>query len=664
MSVNSTSSASSSVLSGYSSKLRMSGLASGLDTDSIVSSLMKNERIPLDKILQKKQLAEWKRDAYRDSTTLLRGLKSDFLDVIKPANNMLSPNTYKKFTCSSSDSSIVTVTAGSGATAGSHSVSVYNLATADKAVSSSGVTDALQGTAISSYDLSGKSFKITLDGVTKEIYLDNYSYTAGTPATSDIVSKAGTGIQALVDTAFGAGKITASYDGNTGKLSFASTGGASKIAVSSGSNTDTDALSLLGFSSGQSNRLDVSQSLEALSTKFANDLVFNASGKLSFTINSKTFEFDKSVSLSSMMNTINSDATANVNMTYDEASDKFILTSKQYGDGDNIRIDAITQQGNFFGPSSAAGIDISNGSAVIAAENQGVDAKVKIDGQLLVRSSNSFTLNGVTYNLLKAHTSPDTQSAGVSVTQDVDSIYNNIKAFIDKYNDVIDKLNTKMSEKYDRDYQPLTDDQKSGMNADDIKKWEDKAKTGLLQNDALLQNAVYSMRRALSDAVDGIGINLSSIGITTGTYSDKGKLTIDETKLKDAISKNPDAISDLFCKSSTSYPSNYKLSVSQKSTRYKEEGLAYRISDILDENIRTTGGKGVLLQKAGITGDITEFDNTIYDEIAGYNQKISEWTDKLKDKENYYYQKYTNLEQAMSKMNQQSSWLTSQLSKG
>ena len=81
----------------YSSTLRITGLATGLDTDQIVSDLMKVERIPYDRLYQSKQLAEWKRDTYREITSLLAGFKSEFFDYLRPATNMLSQATYKQF---------------------------------------------------------------------------------------------------------------------------------------------------------------------------------------------------------------------------------------------------------------------------------------------------------------------------------------------------------------------------------------------------------------------------------------------------------------------------------------------------------------------------------------------------------------------------------------
>ena len=640
--------------------MRISGLGgSGLDTDSIVKQLMKSERAPLDKLSQKKQLAQWRQDDYRSITNLLRGLKDAYFNVAKSSSNIMSQSSFKKYVGTTSDSSYVTVSGSAGSTTGSHTISVISLATAGKAVSggASGVTDKLEGT-VSNYALSGKTLQLTVDGVTRDITLDNYTYTAS-PASSDIVSKAGTGLQSLLDQAFGTvlvagvptSKVTASFDAATQKLTFDTAGGASKVTLSGGT-----ALSDLGFTAGASNRLDINQSLDSLKTRFANDLTFNADGKLIFNINGSTFTFDKSVSLSSMMNTINADTKANVNMKYDETTDRFTITAKQLGYGDNIKIDAATQQGNFFGAGSASAIGTGS-----ATTKQGSDAIAMIDNQLVTRNSNSFTVNGVTYNLLKAHADPDTQSVNVSLSLNVDGVYDTIKGFVDKYNEVISTINTKLGEKLERDFQPLTDEQKVGMSDDDIKKWDEKAKAGLLKNDPILQNIVYSMRRALSNGVEGVTTNLSAIGITTGKYQDQGKLIINEDKLKAAIQSDPESVNDLFTKqSTTSYRDANTPELREK--RNKEEGFANRLADIIEDNIRTIGGKGKLLEKAGIQGDSTEYTNTIYKEIDRYDIDMESLADKLADKENAYYARFTAMEKYIQQMSNQSSWLSSQFS--
>jgi len=639
----------------YSAQVRLSGLATGLDTDSLISQLMSVERIPLNKIIQKRQIAEWKRDDYREITNLLKRFKSEFFDILNKDNYMFSQSTYKKYTAVSTDSAYVIASGTSESVPGDYKVTVNKLATADRAVSSGNVTKDLTG-APQDYSLSGKKIKITLDGVTRELTLDNYTN------LDDLVGKAGTGLQALVDTAFGSGKIKVSN--SDGQLKFETTGGASKITLLNGSTSD--GLEQLGFVSGSSNRISTNETLENLASKFASGLSFDGNDNLVFTINSKTFAFSKNTTLASMMNTINSDSTANVNITYDEVTDKFIITAKQTGAGDNIRIQQIG--GTFFtqGTAGAARIDTANPIVLADGGQQGEDAEITINGQAIKRSSNTFTVNGVTYTILKEHTASNPDDT-ITVAQDVDGIYDKIKNFVDKYNEIIDKINSKLSEKYDRNYQPLTSEQKEAMSEDDIKKWEEKAKTGLLRNDSILQNIVYSMRKALSDAVSGVGINLSSIGITTGDYTQKGKLKIDEDKLKEAIRNDIDSVMNLFSKKS-SVTSNIDLSYQESTQRYKEEGLAYRLFDIIEDNIRTirdaNGKKGILLEKAGMVGDASEFKNMLYEEIYSYGKRIVELEEKLIEKENRYYSKYATLEKLISQMNSQSSWLASLTTRG
>ena len=44
---------------------RISGMASGMDIDTMVKGMMDAERVPLDKLYQKKTYTEWQRDDYR-----------------------------------------------------------------------------------------------------------------------------------------------------------------------------------------------------------------------------------------------------------------------------------------------------------------------------------------------------------------------------------------------------------------------------------------------------------------------------------------------------------------------------------------------------------------------------------------------------------------------
>ena len=205
------------------------------------------------------------------------------------------------------------------------------------------------------------------------------------------------------------------------------------------------------------------------------------------------------------------------------------------------------------------------------------------------------------------------------------------------------------------------------MSDKEIELWEEKAKSGLLRNDRILQGIVNELRRALTDLVDEAGLTLSSIGITSGSYTDRGKLQVNESKLKEALLNNRDKVEKLFiAKSDISYSPD--LSLEERTQRYRQSGLMHRVSDILNDYIRTTrnknGNKGILLEKAGISGDTTEYKNTLSNEIKRIEERITRAVQQLNSKEEAYWKKFTVMEKAIQQMNSQSSWLTAQLGLG
>ncbi|WP_199426511.1 flagellar hook-associated protein 2 [Thermaerobacillus caldiproteolyticus] len=109
--------------------MRISGLASGMDIDKIVGDLMKAERIPLDKLYQKKQILEWQRDDYRDINKQLADFDTYLFD-----NFMLSSNFYKK-TATSSNEGALTVKATSSSYDSTNTMTISQLATAASGVS-------------------------------------------------------------------------------------------------------------------------------------------------------------------------------------------------------------------------------------------------------------------------------------------------------------------------------------------------------------------------------------------------------------------------------------------------------------------------------------------------------------------------------------------------
>ena len=126
-----------------------------------------------------------------------------------------------------------------------------------------------------------------------------------------------------------------------------------------------------------------------MANKISGAFNFDAEGNVAFEINGEKFKFSQNDTLSRVMDTINNNAKANVRISYDETSDKFTITAKQTGAGDNIRL--AETSGTFF---AAIGINASN---PISEQNQGVDAKAIIDGVEVSRTQ-MFYCERIEYN--------------------------------------------------------------------------------------------------------------------------------------------------------------------------------------------------------------------------------------------------------------------------
>lgn len=627
---------------------RITGLSSGLDVDSIVEKLMDANKTKLNKLKQKEQLAEWKQEAYRDVITDIQDFADKYFNVTSNTN-IMSQKYFQAFEVTSSNSA-VTAVGTTSASAGTHSVTVSQLATAASKSStdfSPDITGTIKAAAIDYSALADTSFKLTVDGTDYTINLDS--------TVSDMNS-----LQTAIDNAVGEDKVEVSTD-TDGYLTIGAVddSGVQVVKVSKPDSTSaTSSLTTLGLTSGQSNRLSTSSTLAELATSVGidEDDFFDDDGQIELKINGVSFSFDKEeTTISEMISDIN-DSDAGVTMKYDELADKLVLTADKTGAGNTL---SITETGSsflatFFGATAASGVTTMTAT--------GQDAKLTVDDVSLTRSSNTVTVDGVTYTL---NDETDT-AATVSLTHDTDTIYDNITNFVSAYNELLDSINDKVDEDYDSDYPPLTDDQKEDMSDDEIENWENKAKTGLLSSDDTLQTFVSDLRQSLMDSVSSL--NLSSIGITTGTYEEQGKLYIDEDDLKEAIQSDPDGVTTLFTKQSDTYPvtaTARKLSTSQRAVRYQEEGIAYRIYDIIQNNISTltdsNGNKGLLLLKAGKENDTSESDNALSDEISSYQDKIEKEEDRLDDLSDRLYEKYSTLETYINQMNSQLSSLSSML---
>lgn len=104
--------------------IRMTGLTSGLDTESIVNALMSAQRTKQTKVENKKQKLEWKQEIWKSLNTKIYGFYKDSLSKMKYSSNY----TTKK--AAVNDSTKMTVTASTKAAAGSYKVEISSIASA------------------------------------------------------------------------------------------------------------------------------------------------------------------------------------------------------------------------------------------------------------------------------------------------------------------------------------------------------------------------------------------------------------------------------------------------------------------------------------------------------------------------------------------------------
>lgn len=251
-----------------------------------------------------------------------------------------------------------------------------------------------------------------------------------------------------------------------------------------------------------------------------------------------------------------------------------------------------------------------------------------------------------------------------TVETNADEIVTKIKSFLDDYNAMVKLVNDKMSEKADSKYPPLTDEQKKDMSEDEIKKWEAKAKQGVLANDQYLSGFLTSLRQSMFNSVEGTTSSLFKMGIKTTEWSENGQLHIvDENMLKKALADDPEGISRLFTSSvEADIPLGASKEQRDKATKEatQKSGLAARLDYLLNATAGTYGGDGILISIAGAKGEYKLGQDTLSRQLKSIDVQLSSLKTKLQTEETRYYKQFSALEQYLSQMESQSSWLTQQ----
>ena len=282
--------------------------------------------------------------------------------------------------------------------------------------------------------------------------------------------------------------------------------------------------------------------------------------------------------------------------------------------------------------------DSTTTDSTSAVRIAGSNAQIELNGAVFENTTNNFSINGLT---IQATALTGNEAVTITTDTDVDGIYDTIKDMLSEYNELIKTLDTAYNAESAKGYEPLTDDEKESMSDDEVEKWETKIKDSLLRRDGTLDSVISSMKNTMlaGITIDGKSYNLSTFGISTGSYfssgtNEKGVYHIDgdeddstskgnEDKLKAAIANDSDTVIKFFSQ------------------------LANNLYSTLNKKLGTSNSMSSYMSIYN--------DKEMATQYSEYKTKISDQETKISTWEDYYYKKFSRMESALASLNSQAS---------
>ena len=541
--------------------LRMTGMYSGMDTESIVSQLVKTKSTKVTNLKNEQKKLEWKQTAWQDLNSKIYNMYS------KTLSNLRLTSAYSKKSTVSSDSTKATVVASEGAVNGTQTLQVNKLA--------------------------------------KSGYLTGAKLDGKTTTTTGTDGKDATKVVNWETT----DKLSEIDSNLTGKT----------ISLTTGTGTDAK-----------------TTDIEITADMTINDLVAKFKD-------------------------------AGVNASFDTTNQRFFINSTGTGSAKNFTLssDDSTALASLGLDPNATYTDI-NGSKNSCVKIEGQDAEIVLNGATFVSDSNTFSINGLTINTLGV---TDEEISLVTST-DYDGIYNTIKDFLTEYNDLINEMDKLYNADSARKYDMLTNDEKDSMTDDEVEQWEDKIKSALLRKDNSLYNVMNTLTTTMMD------------GYYENNLSDKQKKNMSASEISAWYKENG---------GKKHYLSDYGIGTLSYFEAQDNEHHAYHINGDADDEFTSTKEdklKAAIAEDPEGTAnffatlcktlysklDETMSESTEYSSIykvyndkqlkkdyKDYTKKISDAEDELNDYEDRWYNKFSKMEVALSKLQSQTSSISSML---
>ncbi len=659
--------------------IRITGMNSGLDTESIISELVKAQKTKGEATKKKQTTLQWKQDAWKDLNAKIYKLFNSTL------GNMRLATDYSKKITDVSNSSIASVITGENAMNATQSLKVNSLA-------SSGY--------MTGDEISGSN-------ITKNTKLTDLGISAGSTVTLTTGGKA-TDIQITADTTMNdflvklkqAG-VEANFDEKNKRLHIAAkkSGTESDFTLTAADSNGTDALKKLGIlvyndaelkeyqkyadmtqadkdaaiAKDVNSRLDYYKSRReqllktqadqqktladaktAFQNEFGTDIdtqlanpnyksdleaeikkqkedIKNAGSSASEADKEKLAKLEKELTQAkkyeeSKAALAKTDASLNDVESYLDVTDPANIKA-----GSKLTVEVTTAWNNKIAEAN----NIVNAGTLAGSEakkNVATDAEIELNGVTYKGDTNTFEINGLTITALQQ----SSETVTLSTRQDTDGIYDMVKNFLKEYNNLIMEMDKLYNAESAKGYDPLTDEEKEEMSESEIEKWEAKIKDSILRGDSNLSTISSAMKTIMLKGanVNGKQMYLSQFGIETAGYFSSGEneknvyhingdkddasVSSKENELKAAIAADPDTVIAFFSQ------------------------LSQNLYSELDKQSRSVEG----IRSFGKFYD----DKKMQEDYKNYTTKIKEQEAKLTALEDRWYKKFSAMETALAKM--------------
>jgi flagellar hook-associated protein 2 len=501
------------------------GLASGIDTESIIKALMLTAKAPVTRYQNQQLEIKWKQEIWTNIKEKLKTLQNT-VSILSDRNSIVTKKGV------SSNESVLTVSTTGYAPLGTYTFDVIDIARAHMITGNSYGTKSEKISFSQGYvTINGKTISVGTQASLLDIaQAINQDKDIGKFVSASVINISSTKYRLV---------ITSKQTGTSNSIKFSA--------------ENNDILIALGI---------VGQAQSDIFSSTTEPIVFSEGN---ITINGKTINLGTSASLEDIVNAINGapDISSRVKASIIDTGSGYRLaitsltgaidTIDFSGDNDAlITLGVLNINGTVKNPNDSGG----------AKTQLATDLKFTVSGVsgTIVRQSNKVTdlFEGVNINI---------NSTGVSTVKidyDTSQAISNIEKFVNVYNEIVSYIRTKLTEEREEGIDFLSEAEKAKMTYFEIQQHNEKLKVGLLRNDSTLREIEEQLRSIVSGVVykdqeTPLSSNIRSladIGISTGKVGYvsieeilSGKLTIDYEVLNEALSESPEIVADLFSKS-------------------------------------------------------------------------------------------------------------------